>query len=516
MRTRLLFPDRDLDLDDLPEPDPDLVEDLELERLFAAMAAGDERVAAVVRRVLPLGVRGGDRFSTAPAVEAVRARQAVVADAIACPQAMGELYRLAADAVEAERRVWGGALRNAELVLQRSAEVLAGLLAAVASIRDLLARERSRLRSPALLGLADRLAADVDDAFLATARELLDRLGERTLVATAALGPGNRPSGLVLRREHSARARLRDRLVGGRAHGLVVDVALHDQNAMNALGELRAGAVAPAAAAVAESAGHLLAFCRRLRDETAFLVGCANLDAALRGVGLATAMPGLLPTGEPGLDAGAIADPCLALAIGGGVTGNDVACAGARLTVVTGANGGGKSTLLRAVGVARMLLAAGMPVAAASFRAAPADGIVAHFPRGEGGGTADGRLDADLRRLSELVDRVRPGSLALLNEPLSNVNERDGSAIVDGVVRGLVAAGVEVWLVTHHHELAAGLHARPPAPAAFLRAARGEGGARTYLVTPAPPLDTSFGADLWAAEIGPWPDGPDPGPPTVP
>ena len=50
-------------------------------------------------------------------------------------------------------------------------------------------------------------------------------------------------------------------------------------------------------------------------------------------------------------------------------------------------------------------------------------------------------------------------------------------------------------------------------PARFLRAARGEGGARPFLVTPAPPLETSFGTDLWAAEvqIGPGTVSPAPG-----
>ena len=59
-----------------------------------------------------------------------------------------------------------------------------------------------------------------------------------------------------------------------------------------------------------------------------------------------------------------------------------------------------------------------------------------------------------------------------------------------------------MWLVTHHHELAAGLHATPPAPALFLRAARGEGAERPFLLTEAPPLETAFGADLWDAEVG--------------
>jgi len=501
VRTRVLFPDRDVVLDALPEPDPDLVLDLELERLFAAMAGGDERVAGVVRRVLPLGVRGGPAFEDPPTVEAIRYRQSAVADALAAPATVAALYRLAADAVDAERRVWGGALRNAELVLRRSLEVLGGLLDALGATRDLLGSERERLGSAAFRGLADRLADEIDDAFLAEARTQLARLADPDLVATSGLGPGNRASGFVLRRAGDSRARLRDRIRPDGGRGLTVDVTLHDQNAMNALGELRAAAVAPVAGVVAESAAHLIAFFERLRDETAFLVGCANLDSALGAAGLARVMPEPLAPTETGIRAEAIVDPCLALAVRGLVSGNAVDTVGCPLTVVTGANGGGKSTLLRAIGIATLLLSAGMPVPAAEFASCVPDGVLVHFPRGESGRDDEGRLDAELHRLRALVGRVRPGTLVLLNEPLSNVNERDGSAIAGELVRGLIAGGAEVWLVTHHHELAASLHATPPAPTRFLRAARGEGGSRPYLVTPAPPLVTSFGTDLWAGEV---------------
>ena len=501
MRTRLLFPDRDVVLDELPAPDADLVVDLELERLFAAMAGDDERIAGVVRRLVPLGVRGGEGFVDPPTVASVRYRQATVADALATPATVAALYRLAVDAVEGERRVWGGALRNAELVLRRSVDVLGGLLDALQAARDLLARDRERMASPALRDLADRLASDIDDAFLASARAQLARLGDLALVATAGLGAGNRAAGFVLRRPGDARSRLLDRVRRDGGRGLAVDVALHDQNAMNALAELRAQAVAPVAAVVAESASHLLAFFERLRDETAFLVGCVKLDAALGRAGVARVMPEPLDPIDHGLRAEGIVDPCLALAATTSVTGNALDTAGCPLTVVTGANGGGKSTLARAVGVATLLQAAGMPVPATAFSAGVRNTVLVHFPRGETDADDEGRLDAELRRLRGLVDRVRPGSLVLLNEPLSNVNERDGSAIAGELVRGLVAGGAEVLLVTHHHELASSIHAAPPAPTRFLRAARGEGGSRPFLVTPAPPLVTAFGTDLWAGEV---------------
>ncbi|MFN8629068.1 MAG: hypothetical protein U0838_01725 [Chloroflexota bacterium] len=395
MKTRLLFPACDLDSAALPPADPDLVVDLELDRLFAAMAAGDATIEVVARAVLPIGAREAPDSTGAPEPSLVLARQALVADALANPAVVRELYRLASDAVEAERRVWGGALRNAELVLHRSVEVTRGLLDAVTAMRDLLARDRAALRSAALLGLADRLAADIDEAFLRTARAQLATLEARTLVVTAGLGPGNRAAGFTLRRAVDRRAALRERVGLARSRSYAVDVTLHDQNAMNALAELRARAVTPVAAALAESAAHLLGFCRRLRDETAFLVGCANLAQALSTVGVGLTMPEVAAPGTRGLAAAAIVDPCLALAIGGGVTPNDLDTVGCALTVITGANGGGKSTVLRAVGIAQLLLNAGMLSRPLGCEAS-ADGVRVHFPRGEGDGQGAGPPDAEL------------------------------------------------------------------------------------------------------------------------
>jgi len=57
-------------------------------------------------------------------------------------------------------------------------------------------------------------------------------------------------------------------------------------------------------------------------------------------------------------------DPALALVAGGGVVANDLAAAGKELVVITGANQGGKSTFLRSIGLAQLLMQAGMFVPA--------------------------------------------------------------------------------------------------------------------------------------------------------
>jgi DNA mismatch repair ATPase MutS len=119
-------------------------------------------------------------------------------------------------------------------------------------------------------------------------------------------------------------------------------------------------------------------------------------------------------------------DPCLSLSTESKVVGNDVAGDGKTLVVITGANRGGKSTLLRGMGLAQLMMQCGMFVAAESFRANVCNGVFTHFKREEDAGMKSGKLDEELGRMSAIVDRVAPGSILLLNESFASTNEREG------------------------------------------------------------------------------------------
>ena len=488
MRPGLLWRDGDLDLTRLPAAWPSLVADLGLERLYEAMARDDPFILEVARRVVPAGLEKPDE---------VRHRQAVLRDAIASSVAIRELYAIAGNAVETERSTWGAGLRSPELAMRRSVGVLAGLLDNLRALRSIVEGDWPAWTSNGLTAFAATVRAAVDDRFLATAGELLASLDARTVVATVRLGEGNRGVDYVLRRTPDGGRRLRDRIAAQARTGLVVDVTLRDQNALNALAELRAQALASTGAAVGDATAQVLGFFRSLRTELAFVVGCLNLHETLTGGGVATCFPVVAPGVGRAFEARDLSDPGLALGTTAAIVGNDVSADGCGLVVVTGANGGGKSTLLRAVGVAQVMLQAGMFVAARELRAGPRSNVLTHFTREEEAGLDAGRLEAELRRLSALIDDARPTSLVLLNESLSSTNERDGSVIAAEVVTALADAGATVWYVTHLHELARSIEAMERADTVFLRAERGAGGERSFRVVEAPPLETSFGRDVY-------------------
>ena len=200
-------------------------------------------------------------------------------------------------------------------------------------------------------------------------------------------------------------------------------------------------------------------------------------------------------------------DVCLSLRLEDGrAVGNDASADGKTLVIITGANQGGKSTFLRSVGLAQLMMQCGMFVAAESFAGTVATGLFTHYRREEDAALESGKLDEELSRMSQIADRVAPGSIVLFNESFAATNEREGAQIARQIICALAESGVRVFLVTHLHELASGLHARPPAAALFLRAEREPDGRRTFRVIEGEPEPTSYGPDLYQRIFGAVPD----------
>jgi hypothetical protein len=412
-----------------------------------------------------------------------------------------QLYAIAVDAIEGERKVWGGKMRNAELVLDRAAEVIGLFLASFRSMRQIQADHATAFTSPAFVAFFDLVATQLDDAWLAEADDHVHRLRLRTLDVSAHLGTGNRGTGYVLHRRPSAIQGWRSRL-GLEDRRSTVEVLLKDQNAMNMISELRGTVIAPTAGAVHETDRWLLGFFTVLRAELGFLVGCVNLHEALGAAGGRVCMPDPVATADPACSTNGLYDPGLRLTIDGPVVGNDVAADGARIVVVTGANGGGKSTFLRAMGLAHVMQQAGMFVAAERFAASVRSNVLTHFTREEDAAMERGKLHEELARLGDVIDACSPTSLVLLNESLSSTNEREGAEIARQVVMALADSGVIVWFVTHNHQFAADLHRAAGPDIRFLRAERGGDAGRSFRVTDSPPEATSHGMDLYRRIVG--------------
>ena len=240
-----------------------------------------------------------------------------------------------------------------------------------------------------------------------------------------------------------------------------------------------------------------------LRAELGFYVGCLNLADRLAAKGAPVAVPEPGPPAPFTFSCTDLRDCCLELQSPAAVVGNDVQADGKSLVIITGANSGGKSTFLRSVGVAQLMMQCGLFVTAGTYRANVTRGIFTHFIREEDAGMTSGRLDEELRRMSAIADQIGPHCLMLFNESFAGTNEREGSEIGRQVVSALLDAGIKVFFVTHRFGFAEHFHRQQAASTLFLRAERQPDGRRNYKLAVKDPLPTSFGEDLYY-RLGGW------------
>lgn len=186
--------------------------------------------------------------------------------------------------------------------------------------------------------------------------------------------------------------------------------------------------------------------------------------------------------------------------------GNTCDIADKMLLIVTGANQGGKSTFLRSIGIAQIMMQCGLPVTADRYESGIFPSFFTHFTRREDSEMNSGRLDEELGRMSQIVDNLGASSMVLLNESFASTTEKEGSVIAYDIIKALKEAGVKVLTVTHLLSFAQKMYGEaagePDSGVEFLSAERREDGMRTFKMIQHAPELTSFGLDLYDKIIG--------------
>jgi hypothetical protein len=497
MKVRLMQEAQDFKLHEvLPYQAPELVQDLGLERVFQAMAKGDIFLQDVARRAL---LRGHENT-----VATIRYRQEVLRDCLEHPDAVHGLYALALEAIERKKRYNIGFLDDYPGgILHRSVDAMRMFVELLRKVRSVAQAQSGQFRSRGFRSLFNRLADELSDSYFAEIEDHLQTLKfDHGLLLSAELGPGNESARHVLRRMNGQNRSWWRRLLRLGPPEFTFRLDDRDEAGAKALSELRNRGINLAANALAQSAEHVLGFFTSLRIELGFYVGCMNLREALQNLQAPVCFPDPEDGGSDRLQARGLYDLSLVLRMERPAVGNDLEANGRNPILVTGANQGGKSTFLRAVGQAQLMMQAGMFVSGGAFCSAISPAIFTHYKREEDAGLKRGKFDEELHRMSEIVNHLTPGSVLLLNESFAATDDREGSEVSDQVVSALLDRGIRILFVTHLFGFARTCFDRMGNAALFLRAERLEDGTRTYKLSPGAPLETSFGEDLFVQVFG--------------
>lgn len=498
MKAHLLFRNRDLDPQaPLPWGSDALFQDLELETLYGAMAQGDAFIFETVKHVTLTACEND--------LDTIHYRQDILRDCLRHPEVVRELYAIAVEAVVREKKHYLGTLTHyPDWVLRWSVEVMETLFDVIDKLRKVVDRHADKFVSEGWVELFGTLKRELTDEYRAAVRSHLRQLKFRHGVMLGArLGKGNVGTGYSLHLPPVRKGSWLTRLFQAQPPAFGFTLHPRDESGGRMLGELQNRGIAIAATALGQSAEHVRSFFAMLRTELAFYVGCLNLRDRLAATDEPFCLSTAAPFGEGRLSFLGLYDICLALKMPGRVVGNDADADGKRIVIVTGANQGGKSTFLRSVGLAQLMMQSGMFVPARSLHASLCKGILTHYKREEDSGMTSGKLDEELRRMSDILDHLEPGSMILFNESFAATNEREGSEIAWQIVSALAERPLRLLFVTHLYEFAKTVQRNSGGQTLFLRADRRADGTRSFKLREGEPLATSFGEDLYDNVFGP-------------
>jgi DNA mismatch repair ATPase MutS len=403
-------------------------------------------------------------------------------DALNNPAIIQSIYDLTIEVIASEKKIYFGVITYPSSILRRSIEVLHLFVGLLKKLRTI--AQTDRFESEGFLRLFAMLRDELSDDYFRTVQNHLDELKFRGgVLISAELGKGNKGTNYILRKQD-------------KKHWWALGAkTLHvnDTSGAKILAELRDRGINAAANALAQSVDHILSFFSMLRTELAFYIGCIHLQATLPQ----TCFPLPIPPNEQCHAFQGLYDVSLALTTKQTVVGNAVSADQKDFVIITGANQGGKSTFLRSVGLAQVMMQCGMFVGAEYFCANVCNGLFTHFKREEDTTMSSGKLDEELSRLNEIINHLTAYSMVLFNESFAATNEREGSEIAGQIVRALAESHVKVFFVTHLYEFARDLYDQHLDNALFLRAERQTNGDRTFKMIEGEPLQTSYGKDLY-------------------
>ncbi|HXJ96039.1 MAG TPA: DNA mismatch repair protein MutS, partial [Terriglobia bacterium] len=468
-----------------------LIQDLELDPLLGAMANGDEFLLEVAERALLSGLRND--------LDTILYRQEALKDCLRNPTVVQQLYGLAVEAIDGTRRRWWDMTGHyTSTVLYAALDLLEASLSILRKLRGVAEDQAGRVESEAFSNLFAMLRKELSDEYLASIQNHLVELKFRKgVLLRAQLGEWNESTDLALRCTPDEKLNWLERIFGKRPPGYTFHLAERDEEGGRILSDIRYRGIDRVTIALSQSADHVVSFFKMLRAELAFYCGCLNLHAQLTAKGEPVCFPTPLPAGQRSHRFTGLYDVCLALHMQNRVVGNAVDAGGKSLVIVTGANQGGKSTFLRSVGLAQLMMQCGMFVGAEKLEAELCSALFTHYKREEDATLSKGKLDEELARMSEIADHVGPNSMVLFNESFAATNEREGSEIARQIVCALLEKRTKILYVTHLYEFARSFFDRKGQDALFLRAERKADGARTFRLLEGEPLDTSYGEDLY-------------------
>jgi len=491
MNVFLMYPDRDFDMEkELAEYTGDLCQDLDFNVVFDVMGGGDSGIRKIAETAMLLPMSDA---------EEILYRQDVLKDCLAFPEVVQQLYGLSSEVIDKESKNYLNFFKSyPEQILGRSVNVLELFSEALGKLRGIAEKNISSFQSKGFRNFFGSMISELNSDYMSQMKRYLKMLKfPNGIHAGTSLESGLHAEKYVLHSGASQKQNIFGSLLGKKGRYFTYTISDQDSSQERGLSSLKDRALADVASAVLASCSFILNYFHSLKNELSFYLGCLNLHRHLLKLGVTTCFPGIQGGSEKGISTDSISNLGLVLAAQNKISTNNLEAKDRKLVIITGANQGGKTSFLKSIAQAQIMMQCGMFVAAHSYIGSVTTGIYTHFTREEDASMTSGKLDEELTRMSRLVDEMSPGSIVFFNDSFASTNEREGSEIAKQIINALLACDITVYVVTHFYQLSHGYEKLDDPSFFFLRADRDQSGARSYKILPGLPKKTGFSQDIY-------------------
>lgn len=533
MNVFLLYEDKEADLSNKYYDYRNIINDLELSGIITAASRNqnfetgrlnslvdeDKYVGNILEQVMMCPLES---------CEQIKYRQDIIKDVIAAPELMAEIYELADRTMiewdrigrKKETKIVGGSMAHDLLPKAKKLELFVQQLEGLKKIID--SHKNDEIKSAGIRNLIERFEHDFNENIRKNLDKILNDIsfytesdrevsGARRSVRiglNASVIDGFKLGSMELsnvetisgrrkkaRKKINASELLLGAFYSGPSGASKEDYLLDDLNKL----EYRiVDYIISNCSSFMDNCGE---FFENLHVQTAFYIASLNLYRSIKHHGLPCCYPSVC--NRENFETENLIELNMALYRSTVPVGNTLAINDKMMWIITGANQGGKSTFLRSVGIAQIMMQCGLYVCADSYCSGLFKHIYMHFTRREDSQMNSGRLDEELSRMRKMLDdmndekNISGDALVLLNESFATTTEKEGSVIAYDIAKALFECNVKVLTVTHLLSFAQKMYAENNKSVEFLSAERTPEQTRTFKMVKNVPQLTSFGLDLY-------------------
>ncbi len=475
--------------DTLPWNSNALINDLGLKPILNIMASGDEFLLKNSTAFL---------LNSADSIDEIIYRQEILKDFIENNEIALKIYEIASSFLKEAQKQFFWFSNNESLSMQISIDVLKLFAKQMDQIREIMSIISKKIKSRGLKKFNHVVTEVFHSEYMQEILNNLERLQFKDgITLSVSLGMGNEGKDYILHKPGVKKKNIKKIMGETIEQHYTYTLADRDISGGEEIVDIRNRGIRSAAMALKKSAENSMKFFKDLRCEIGFYLASLNLLEEIKKRSGRYCFPEPLEIGTDKLRFNGLYELGLMLATKSTVVPNNIDGGDKRLFVITGTNRGGKSTFLRSIGQAQLLMQCGMFVPAESFISSIVTGIFTHFKHEEDITMERGKFDDELSMMNDIAAYIRKNGMLLFNESFSSTNTREGSEIAMQITNALLENGIRIFFVSHLYEFASAMMDQNDTSSMFLIAERTNAGEHTYKIIQGSPSVTGHGMDLY-------------------